>query len=337
MNIRSILSAMVFVPVVVAVAAESAMLPGFGDAVAKTGNPYCEAIAVVTNDANAVKYLQGVISKPPSDSETVRCARIILARIEHPEVFADFASELRKWKGLSGERPGFLSGSLMQFVKRGPESKYVEECVRDREGKVVFEPSGSSNGKITLKGMRPRLVKLEKYTDAEVQAGIARNTAARQAVLEHFLKFLNEGDAYEQSEMVELVSRLWGRERITRAGDHAIIDHVQDADALIAGVFHDVTRPATARMRAAFYLADAKPVEVRAFMLNVVINTPTDAKGRQNEDVVNRALAYLESAADANTLAVMKNQTNGPAWKREKIENASHVIEGRLSANQKNK
>ena len=337
MNIRSILSAMVFVPVVVAVAAEPALPPGLGDAVAKTGNPYREAIAVVTNDTSAAKHLRGVLAKPPPDSVTARCGRIMLARIEHPEVFADFASEIRKWKGPSGERPGFLSGMLMQFVNRGPESKYVEECVRDRDGKVVFEPSGSSNGKITLKGMRPRFVKLEKYTDAEVQAGIARNAAARQAVLEHFLKFLDEGDAYEQSEMVELVSRLWGRERITRAGDHTVIDHVQDADALIAGVFHDVTRPAAARMRAAFYLADSKRVEVRAFMLNVVTNAPPDDVCHQSEDVVNRALAYLESSADANTLAVMKNQTNGPAWKREKIEKASHAIERRLSASSTDK
>jgi hypothetical protein len=186
--------------------------------------------------------------------------------------------------------------------------------------------------------MRQRKYKqIEKYTDAEVQAGKARNAAARQAVLEHFLKFLGEGDAYEQSEIVDLVNQMWGRNRARRTCDLAVVDHMQDADALIEAVFRDASRPAAVRMRAALCLADAKRAEAQAFMLNVVTNTPTDDSGQQHEDMVNRALAYLESSADATTLAVLKRQTNGPAWKREKIERATHAIDDRLSATTKGK
>jgi len=324
MSIRSVFLA-VLATGAVAVIAGTPLPQGFTDAVAKAGKPYLDAVAVVTNVANAAMRLQGVLSQEPGDSVNARHARFMLARIEHPEVFADLANEIQKWRKPSGERPGFLSGVLFQFVKRGPESKYVEERVRDKDGKIVFEPSGSTKGEVKLRGMRAKLVRVEKYTDAEVQAGIARNAAARQAVLEYFIKFLVEGDAYEQSEMVDLVNRLWGRGRSQRTADLAVVDYVQDADALIEAVFHDGTRPAVARMCAAFYLPDAKRPEVQAFMLNVVTNNPTDDRGHQSEDMVNRALAYLESLADANALAVLKNQTNGPTWKCQKIEKASHA------------
>jgi len=339
MNIRSVLLEVVTLPVAVAVAvaAEAASPLGFADAVAKTGKLYRDAVAVVTNDAKAAKHLDEILAQEPADSINARHARIMLVRLKHPEVFAEFANEIQKWREGEksfqprGGRPGFLSGMLMQFVKRGPENKYVEEHIRDEDEKIVFEPSGSSKGEPTLKGLHAKRLKVEKYTDAEVQAGIARNAAARQAVLEHFLKFLDEGDAYEQSEMVELVNRLWGRNRSTRSGDLAVIDHVQDVDALMEGVFCDATNPAAARMRAAFCLADAKPTEVQAFMLNVVTNTPAEDMYHQSEAMVNGALAYLESSADANTLAVLKNQTIGPAWKREKVEKVIFTIEICLS------
>lgn len=336
MNIRSVLFLVAFFLVAAAIAEETALPSGFADAVAKTGKPYRDAVALVTNDANAVKGLERYLHKG-SDSANARHARILVMRIQHPKVIAEFADEIQKWREGEksskprGGRPGFLSGILMQFVKRGPESRYVDEKV----GRRTWETQGPATNKIVFHDATYK--KVEKYTDAEVQAGIARNAAARQAVLEHFLKFLDEGDAYEQSEMVELVNRLWGRERFKRMGDLAAIDHVQDADALVEGVFRDATRPAAVRMRAAFCLADAKPSEVQAFMLNVVTNTPTDGRGQQNEDMANRALTYLESSADANALAVLKNQTNGPAWKREKVEKASRAIESRLSAPPKEK
>ena len=330
MNIRSVLVAMVFLPVAVAVAAQPAVPPGFADAVAKTGKPYRDAVAVVINDANAAARLEKILHQEPADSLNARHARILMVHIKHPEVFAEFANQIQKWREGEkssqprGGRPGFLSGLLLSYVSHGPESKfvYVRDDAEDKRPAVT-------NG-LTIRGLHRKQV--EKYTAAEVAAGIARNAAARQAVLEHFLKFLDEGDAYEQSEMVELVNRLWGRNRSTRTGDLAVIDHVQDTDALMERVFRDASRPAAARMRAAYYLADSKPTEVLAFMLNVVTNPPAEDIYRQSEVMVNEALVYLESSADAATLAALKSHTNGPAWKCEKIEKMIRAIEDRLSA-----
>lgn len=335
MNVRSIVLTVAFLSGAVAVTAEAALPSGFADAVAKTGKPYRDAVAVVINDTNAAKDLESILHRESADSANARHARILLARIQHSDVFAGFGSEIQKWRDgkkasqSHGDRPGLLSGLLLSYVKHGPESKYV--YVRDD---AEDKRQSSTNG-LVMRGLYQK--KVEKFTAAEVAAGIARNAAARQAVLEHFLKFLDEGDGYEQSEMVELVNRLWGHDRTRRMGDLASIDNVPDADALIETVLLDDARPAEARMRAAFCLADAKRAEVQALMLGVVTNTPTDERGHQSEDMVNKALAYLESSADANALAVLKNQTNGPAWKREKIEKATHAIEGRLSAPPKDK
>jgi len=315
------------------VIAETFLPQGFADAIAKSGKSYLDAVAVVTNVVEATVQLKAILAQEPAVSTNARLARIMLARVEHPEIFGGFNSELQTWKAQSGKRPGFLSGALLQFVKRGPEDKYVEDYVRDNNGKIVFEPSGSAKGSVKLKGMRAKSVRIEKYTDIEVQAGIARNAAARQAVLERFLKLLDEGDAYEQSEMVDLINRLWGRDRIKRTVDLTVVDNVPDADALFEAVFKDLSRPEAARMRAAYCLPNSKKLEVRAFMLGVVTNNPAEYK--QSYDVVDRALVFLESGADANELAVLKSQTNAPAWKREKIEKTIHAIEIRQAANPK--
>lgn len=335
MNIRSIFSAMMFVPVAVAVAAPPLLPQGFADAVAKTGRPYREAVAVVTCDANAAEVLQTILAQEPADSVKARQSRILIARIQHPKLFAEFENNINEWR--SGEkttkpsygRPGLLSGMLLLFVELGPQNKYV--YVRDD----APERNQSSSNGLIARGLYRK--KVEKYTDAEVQAGIARNAAARQAVLERFLKFLDDGGAYEQSEMVDLVNRLWGRHRNTRMGDYAVTDHVSDSEALIATVFRDESRPALARMVAAFCLAGSQPNQVRDFMLGLVTNTPTGGGGEPISEFVDKALVNLESSADANTLAVLKNQTNGPAWKREKIVKASQVIESRLVASPKDK
>ena len=129
--------------------------------------------------------------------------------------------------------------------------------------------------------------------------------------------------------MVDLVNRLWGRDRIKRTEDLAVVDNVPDADALIEAVFKDGSRPEAARMRAAYCLPDSKRLEVRAFMMGVVTNNPTEYK--QSYNVIDKALVYLESGADANELAVLKSQTNAPAWKRDKITQTSRAIEIRLS------
>ena len=315
MNIRSHIFALACISTSIVFAVDTNLPPGFAVAVANSSKQYRDAVAVVVNNANAGKHLDGILEQEPPSSVIARHARILLARIEHPEVFADFANEIQKWR--EGEKssrprgglPGFLSGILMQFVKRGPESKYIDQKLEWKSEEL----KGDAGNTLTVRRMEHKKVK--KYTDAEVAAGIARNAAARQAVLEHFLKFLDEGDAYEQSEIVLLVNRLWGHGRLIRTGDLAIIDHVQDVDALLESVFQDRSRPMIVRMSAVFCLPNAAPSEVQAFMLNVVTNTPPEDRYFQVEAMVGTALNYLESSADPAALAILKSQTNGPTWK----------------------
>lgn len=298
----------------------------FKDAVHATGYAYRQVITNLLASQNVAEQLDAVTKNMAADNADVRQARIVLARLQYPNVFVGYEELIMKYRKAfpRGERSGYLSGTILGFTRQGPESKYVDEKV----GRKTWDVVGSATNRIRWGDAVYK--KVEKYTDADVRAGIARNAAARQAVLEHFLKFLDEGDAYEQSEMVNLVNRLWGRERIKRTEDLAVVDNVPDADALIEAVFKDGSRPEAARMSAAYCLPDSKRLAVRAFMIGVVTNNPADHK--QNYDVVDRALVYLESGADANELAVLKSQTNAPAWKRDKITKTSRAIETRLSA-----
>lgn len=330
MNKRSLAICVTLVFQSVSAFAEATSLPsGFADAVSSCGEQYRHAVAAILKGTNAATQLESILKHEPVGSENARQARILLAHVNHPDVFPEFDNEIQRWReeeasgSPRGGRPGFLSGLLMRsFVKRGPESRYVDE----------------RNGwQRTSLGNRPAFKKVEKYTDAEVAAGIARNAAARQAVLEHFLKFLDEGDAYEQSEMVGLVNWLWRGTGERCTNDLAVVDLVQDVDALIHAVFRDRSCQAVVRMSAFSCLPEVNPTEAQAFMLNVVTNTPPEDRYFQIEAMVGKALYYLESSADANALAVLKSQTNGPAWKREKIKRTVQTIEGRLSTSPGNK
>jgi len=303
----------------------------FADAVQSNCTAYRQALTNILIVQDAAKQLEDILKTETAGSTNALQARILLARQYHPHVFADYEELIKKMRKdyPHDERPGFLSGTLLRFTKQGPENKYVDEKI----GRKTWQDVGPVTNKVVWSDAVYK--KTEKYTDAEVHAGIARNAAARQAVLEHFLKFLDDGDAYEQSEMVELVNRLWGRERSTRTRDLAVVDNVPDADALIEAVFKDGSRPEAARMSAAHCLPDNKQPEIEAFMLCVVTNTPMSYQ--QSEDMVRRALAYLQSVADTNTLAVLKNQTNGPAWKREKVLKTTLEIELRLFPHEKKK
>jgi len=291
-----------------------------------TGLAYLEAITNVFADQDVADKLNDVVKGLKADSVDVRQARILLARLHYPDVFVEYDAFVKKWRKdfPHGERSGFLAGTILNFTKKGPENKYVDE----KSGRKTWEVVGAVTNKVILGDAVYK--KVERFTAAEVQAGIARNAAARQAVLEHFLKFLDDGDAYEQSEIVDVVNRLWGRDRIKRNGDLAVIDNVPDAEALIEAVFKDGSRPEDVRQRAAFCLPDSKQPEIRAFMMSVVTNTPSSYS--QKADTVRRALAYLESSTDAAELAVFKGQTNAPAWKRDIMMNTIRAVEARLSA-----
>ena len=289
-----------------------------------TGDAYRNAAAAVLAEAGAETRLEALFERGENTSDEARYARILLARVRHPAVFDAFAAELQKWRAQQksehsvGERPGYLSGILLQFARRGPESRFVEQ----KAGWDSEELQGQAGNTLTMRTMRYK--KVEKYTDAEVQAGVARNAAARQAVLEHFLKFLPEGSAYEQSEIVDLVYRLWG------SGSHEKCQAEPVADVLIEAVYRNRNLPTLARYTAAMRLPRDRRQGVQAFMLDIVTNS-SSLGAAKSENLVSGALSYLEASADGDALAVLKAQSDGPDWKRERIAKTVQSIETRLS------
>jgi hypothetical protein len=320
---------MVVMSSMVILAADRLLPNWFADTAQSKGNAYREAVATVLTREDCVQQLEDIAGNGAVDGPNVRQARILLARIRYPAVFSDWGAVVQKWRkdAPMGERPGYLSGMLLQFTKRGPEDKFVDEYVRDVNGKMQFAESGPTNSTVRLRGIRAVRTRVEKYTEAEVQAGIACNAAARQAVLEHFLKFIDEGDAYEQSEIVDLVCRLWGS---TSSGGRRRDEPL--ADDLIEAVYRDETRPLLVRYRAGLSLPETRQQGMPVLMLKIATNA-----ANTSEDLVHRALYYLQSSADAGMLAILKSQTNGPAWRRANFEKASRAIENRLSLPAKDK
>lgn len=310
------------------VMAEDLELPHwFTNALQSKGNAYRESVTNILNKAEAIRQMEEILRTHSAESAYARQAHILLARVKYPSIFSDYELGLQRFlKGAHDYRPGFLSGFLMNFTKLGPEHKVVDEYERDANGKIYFTERASSTNKVV--GMRAVRKKVEKYTDAEVQAGIARNAAARQAVLEHFLKFLDEGDPYEQSEVVDAVYRLWGSASLDRRKDEPL------ADDLIKSVYDDDSRSLFVRYMAALWLPKEKQGDFQGFMLNVVAKSMS-ADFFKSDDLLNRTLSNLESSADAVALAALKSQTNGPKWKVDAVIKTTRKIESRLSKGDK--
>ena len=119
------------------------------------------------------------------------------AREEYANVFADLASVLNEVRASTVEkhvtRNGIFSGKLNSFASQGPESIYVDEADGFRDTKY---------------GQRPDIRTVKKYTVDEVKQGIARNSAARWAILEH-LRNSSGASVYEQEELIRLAMRWW--------------------------------------------------------------------------------------------------------------------------------
>ena len=235
-------------------AAEQPQPKWFVDATQSTGIVYRVAVSNALAIQDTAKTLSVFCTTSTPNNADCQQAHILLARIQHPEVFAslDAFIQTERVRLPNGERQGFLSGMLLLFVKSGPESKTVDERVGWRK---------------TDYGNRPAYNKVERFTDTEVQTGIARNAAARQAVLERFLKFLGEGNAYEQSELLDFVYRQWGSTSSERRKDEPV------ADDLIESVYKDTSRPLALRIRAASYFPDVDRKEKQTFLLNAATNT----------------------------------------------------------------
>ena len=296
----------------------------FADAVQNNCTAYRQALTNILIVQDAAKQLEDILKKETAGSTNALQARILLARQYHPHVFADYEELIKKMRKNypHGERPGFLSGTLLRFTKQGPENKYVDEKI----GRKTWQDVGPATNKVVWSDAVYN--KTEKYTDTEIQAGIARNAAARLAVLEHFLKFLDEGGPYEQSEMVDLAHRLWGNTCQEYRKDEP------DADDLIESVYRDDSRPLLVRYTAVQMLPKKKQGDVHGFMLNVVSQSMA-TNFYKSDDLLNGALNYLESTADAEALESLKRQTNGPKLKIVKIVKSIQIIEARISASRK--
>lgn len=303
----------------------------------KKGEEYRQAVAAVVGNPHAPQELEAVLRQEPENVVNVRNARILLAHINHPEVFEELTENIQKWRELRKEesnsllRQGFFSGLLLKFINEGVESKFVHvhDLAADKEW-MDKHPEGS----VMISGIHRK--KVEKYTDAEVEAGIARNAAARQAVLEYFLKFLEECDTYEQKDLVDLVFELWGPLSVTQSRDLTVIDHVPDAVALIETVMNDDSRPVDVRLRAGYHLYRSKPEEVRAFMMGLVTHIPLDEKGQPRKDIVSKALDYLEYMGDLTTLDELREISNAPPWKVDLIHKAIPELERSISIRKEN-
>ncbi len=325
-----------FINMTLAVVADSTTPPWFMECLTATSQQYRQAVMTAVNRSDVKIQLQSLLDKELKNVESARQARILMARVNYPAVFCELENLLEEWRTVEkstkprGIRPGQLSGRIIAFTKKSPECRQTEEYVRDNNGNMVLETYPSKGGG-KLKAMRNAKRIVEKYTEAEVQSGIARNAAARQAVLEQFLKFLGEGNAYEQSELVDVVCQLWGHDRVRRNADLAVVDSVPDAGTLAADVFRNSAHPLAARMQA-FENADGiTTLESQVFMLYIVTNALPESITMMGQRTISKALLSLESSGDAVALSVLKNQTNAPSWKREWIEKSVQNMEKRFS------
>jgi hypothetical protein len=289
-----------------------------------SGENYRNAVALLLQEPNVKAFLLDKKQCVSSTTNDVRATSILLAKINFPEVFTEFQSMFRDTcNKYQHERIGVVSGLIIQFTKIGPESRSVEEKMLDKDGKPVFEEILPTNRAVVITRVKPKYRTVEKYTDAEVQAGIARNAAARDAVLEKFSKFFNEGNVFEQRVLLDTVYRLWGSTSHERRKTDPI------ADDLIEAVYKDVSLPLPVRYTAKIYLPQVKQDAAQSFLLEVV-KKGMEEKGSHSEEFFCRALKDMESTADAASLALLKSQTNGPKWKVDRVMEATKKIESRL-------
>lgn len=258
------------------------------------GQQYREAIGQLLAQPNAAARIQNNLDLSAPASAEHRQAGILLARLRHPEVFRDCEQELRRFREREDynlmDRPGFLSGALIAFANRGPESKFVDERIGRRE----WQAASSSTNKLIFRDAVYR--KVEKYTDAEVATGVARNAAARQALLEYILKFYEEGNAYEQTELVTLVERLWGSASSERHRDDF------PADELLESICQSTNYPLVMRVEAVDCLPEPKQGGFGSLMLTA-LRDDTVVLPRTIRD----ALHYLEEKGSSQEKAALKS------------------------------
>ena len=194
----------------------------FEKAKTSTGDAYRDVAHRIVNNPDAKAFL---IGKTQNTNDAI-IASILLARIDSPDVFKEFQEFWTLMCNRYGNerRNVLISGPTIAFAKKGPERRYVREALLDENGNRVYEVWVSSNG--LYKSTSTKYHTVEKYTDVEVEAGIARNKTARKAILEQFLKFMDEGNAYIQEEILDMANEFWRSGRSARYKDEPILDDI---------------------------------------------------------------------------------------------------------------
>lgn len=199
MKLRIVIVLIVFlirVPLGCLADVEPQMPSNFSVCVRATGADYTNALASLLSVSGLQEKLGALVAVPNTMSLSERrIARIVTARMNHPEYFAQyqqFVRDLRasKDRPLEGGRHLIYSGAIRQFMTRGPE----KTTVTIRDGFVQTELGHEAKRK-----------EIERWSDAQVAEGKTRNATMRLAVLEYMLKSLDAASSFEVEEMIELV------------------------------------------------------------------------------------------------------------------------------------
>jgi len=196
------------------------------------GDEYREIISK-TSDLTS---LQNELQQINDSLEAQLLTKVVASRISHPDVFREYEEFLVHWRGRMnsptkgiGTRCGYMSGMFRNFTKKGIVSRFVEVHLAR---------------KLTSLGWKTPTKLVKKHTEAEVHTGKARNKAARMALLEHLLKFSDEGNDYEQMELVDAVIDIWSK------GNSKHFDEVDGiySEAVLRYIVNDKTQPLAVRV-----------------------------------------------------------------------------------------
>ena len=293
----------------------------FDDCVGMAGAAYRDAVRTFLWESDTLPWLRSLCRDLADESDRARIARILIARTTHPEVFDELRACFEKNRHCgrcdgvcrhTTTRPGFFGGSLTVFLRLGPRSRFVME-----RGEM----------KLTEHGWRTERIKVEKYTEADVAAGVARNTAAAMAFLEYALKFFEEATEYEQREIIFALAEVWGRRSsVIKREEEGLKDDLTEALML------DSTRPYSIRITAACVMPPSKLPLVIATMFQL-IPAPGPGERDRHYRYLSDALSIIATYGTEADLKRLRAVETGEQWQRElmerRIEDMLHMLEWR--------
>lgn len=266
------------------------------------GDAYRHIVSSAENLRDPAVNIRTLLAEEGLSTEERLAARILLSRLTYTNVFEKYQETVESFRERQrstrpiGTRPGLLSGIIYSFATCGPENKSVS--VRTGTGQV---------GNIKS----PKYEQVDRYTEGEVRAGRSRNEAARLAILEHFMKFAEEGSEYEQRELVDTVMRLWGEISHEKRADNIPVE------VFVEAVAQDETRALSVRVAAITRLPSARRKGERELMLAVLASPNTD-KETEHFHVVRQAIGYLKQ----HDRAALQDIATEIRWKRILIDEA---------------